>query len=43
MTPIATGMRHGGERVVRHVHGYDRGRQAVITKNLHTGGREMEN
>ncbi|MBP8231001.1 MAG: hypothetical protein KAY22_01735 [Rhizorhabdus sp.] len=33
-------MRRGGEQVVRHIHVDNRGGQAVITENLHTGGRE---
>ena len=35
-------MRRGGEQVVRHVHVDNRGGQAVIAENVHTGGREME-
>lgn len=31
-------MRRGGEQVVRHVHVDNRGGQAVIAKNVHTGG-----
>lgn len=31
-------MRRGGEQVVRHIHVDNRGGQAVITENLHTGG-----
>lgn len=32
-------MRRGGEQVVRHVHVDNRGGQAVIAENVHTGGR----
>ncbi len=32
-------MRRGGEQVVRHIHVDNRGGQAVITENLHTGGQ----
>ena len=33
-------MRRGGEQVVRHVHVDNRGGQAVIAENVHTGGKE---
>ena len=32
-------MRRGGEQVVRHVHVDNRGGQAVIAENVHTGGK----
>lgn len=32
-------LQRGGEQVVRHVHVDNRGGQAVITENVHTGGR----
>jgi diadenosine tetraphosphate (Ap4A) HIT family hydrolase len=34
-----TRMRRGGEQVVRHVHVDNRGGQAVIAENVHTGGK----
>lgn len=33
-------MRRGGEQVVRHVHVDNRGGQAVIAENVHTGGQK---
>lgn len=33
-------LQRGGEQVVRHIHVDNRGGQAVITENLHAGGRE---
>ena len=33
-------MRRGGEQVVRHIHVDNRGGQAVIAENVHTGGRK---
>lgn len=33
-------MRRGGEQVVRHVHVDNRGGQAVLAENVHTGGKE---
>lgn len=33
-------MRRGGEQVVRHIHVDNRGGQAVIADNVHTGGKE---
>ena len=33
-------MRRGGEQVVRHVHVDNRGGQAVIAKNVQTGGQQ---
>ncbi|MBO9518075.1 MAG: hypothetical protein J7493_08405 [Porphyrobacter sp.] len=32
-------MRRGGEQVVRHIHVHNRGGQAVIAENVHTGGK----
>ena len=32
-------MRRGGEQVMRHVHVDNRGGQAVIAENVHTGGK----
>lgn len=36
-------MRRGGEQVVRHVHVDNRGGQAVIAENVHTGGQRNAN
>jgi hypothetical protein len=33
-------LRRGGEQVVRHIHVDNRGGQAVIAENVHTGGQE---